>query len=203
VATNQVEMKKAGQEREEENHAFQVTVRDERATQEILNKALGKLEAFYGKQDALLQQRQAATGEQTPPVAFTPLNKNAGASPVLALIQKVVQDSVDTEKEAMTDEASAQKHYETFVADANGAIEKLRDVIAKKGDQAATDAADRAAAASDLGETNNELQSLEEYRQDLHGQCDFIRAQFGVRAEARQNEIEAIGEAKSILAGAQ
>lgn len=43
VATNQLEIKKAGQEREEENRAFQQTVRDERATQDILTKALAKL----------------------------------------------------------------------------------------------------------------------------------------------------------------
>jgi len=200
VATNQVEIKKAGQEREEENHAFQMTVRDERATQEILRKALAKLKAFYGKGAALLQQQQA--GSQTPPVAFTPLNSNAGASPVLALIEKVVQDSVDTEKEATTDETSAQAHYETFVKDASAAIDSLRELIAQKGDAAATKAADRAAAASDLSEATNAGDKLTQYRQDLHGQCDFIRAQFGARAEARENEIEAIGEAKAVLTGA-
>ena len=51
-------------------------------------------------------------------------------------------------------------------------------------------------------ETNNELEQLELYRSDLHGQCDFILKNFELRANARTNEIEAIAEAKAILSGA-
>jgi len=71
-----VEIKKAGEDRELENKSFQQTVTDQRVTQEILTKALDKLKSFYAKKAALLQEQQSDS--QTPPVAFTPLNKNAG-----------------------------------------------------------------------------------------------------------------------------
>ena len=43
IAATQIEIKKAGEDRELENKAFQTTVTDQRATQEILTKALAKL----------------------------------------------------------------------------------------------------------------------------------------------------------------
>merc|ERR1719161_3144045 len=61
IANTELEIKKAGETREQENAEFQTTVADQRATQSILKKALAKLEGFYKK--SLLQQKEA----QTPP----------------------------------------------------------------------------------------------------------------------------------------
>merc|ERR550514_71649 len=71
IAKTQLEVKQASQDREEENSNFQTVVSDQRATQEILQKALQRLKDFYkpkltGEGAALLQQR----GKQTPPVQF-------------------------------------------------------------------------------------------------------------------------------------
>merc|ERR1719502_1567978 len=49
IADTEVAIKKASQVRETENTEFQTTVADQRATQEILTKALGKLKEFYKK----------------------------------------------------------------------------------------------------------------------------------------------------------
>merc|ERR550514_1731986 len=71
IANTEIEIKKAGETREKENAEYQTTVADQRATQDILKKALAKLEGFY-KKKALLQK-----ASQTPPVQFTPMKKNA------------------------------------------------------------------------------------------------------------------------------
>ena len=42
-------MKKAGEEREEENKEFQFTVADQRSTQKLLQAALTVLKSFYEK----------------------------------------------------------------------------------------------------------------------------------------------------------
>merc|ERR1719473_1463295 len=47
IAATNVEMKKAGENREAENKDFQVTVMDQKATQTILKKALDRLKEFY------------------------------------------------------------------------------------------------------------------------------------------------------------
>lgn len=198
LAETQVAIKKAGEDREAENHEFQVTVQDQRATQEILGKALDKLNAFYKKKSFL----QAKT-HQTPPMAFAPQRSNSGASPVLAMIEKIVEDSKATEKEAIADESEAQANYETFVADANAAIGKLKKGISQKQDESANKDAEKQQRSADLTAASEEFDQLTAYRQDLHGQCDFIVKHFDARKQARTTEIEAIAEAKGILAGAQ
>merc|ERR1719450_1495194 len=49
IADTEVAIKKASQVREGENAEFQTVVADQRATQAILTKALGKLNEFYKK----------------------------------------------------------------------------------------------------------------------------------------------------------
>merc|ERR550514_1621021 len=107
IAEAEVSMKQAGQDREAENAEYQTTVADQRATQEILAKALARLQAFYKKS---LLQRSA----QTPPVQFNKYKKNAGASPVIGLIEQIIEDSKALEDEAFAGETSAQANYEIF-----------------------------------------------------------------------------------------
>merc|ERR1719210_2120768 len=49
IAEMQVQLKRAGEDREKENKIFQTTVADQRETQKLLKAALGVLGEFYGK----------------------------------------------------------------------------------------------------------------------------------------------------------
>merc|ERR1719443_1651293 len=49
IAEMQVQLKRAGEDRELENNDFQAVVADQRATQQILQSALEKLKGFYDK----------------------------------------------------------------------------------------------------------------------------------------------------------
>merc|ERR1719162_1011142 len=127
IADTETAILKAGQVREGENAEFQTVVADQRATQEILTKALAKLQAFYKKaQGGALLQRSA----QTPPVKFGKMKSNAGASPVIGMIQQIIEDSKALESEAVAGETSAQASYEKFVKDSNGVIKGLSDSVA-------------------------------------------------------------------------
>merc|ERR1719169_347337 len=57
TAAMHVDIKAASENREEENKEFQTTISEQRATQEILTKALDRLKEFYAKK-ALLQVRK-------------------------------------------------------------------------------------------------------------------------------------------------
>merc|ERR1719262_59603 len=59
IAEMEKQMKYAGEDREKENHAFQLVVADARATQKLLGAALNILKGFYEKA-ALVQSRAAA-----------------------------------------------------------------------------------------------------------------------------------------------
>jgi len=199
IASTEVEIKKASQQRESENAEFQTVVADQRATQVILNKALTKLKDFYEKgigHVALVQR-------QEPPVKFAAsYTVNAGASPVIGLIEQILEDSKALEAETTAAERKAQADYEKFVNDSNALIHSLEEAITAKTKATAAARADSAEANENLENTNDELQSLAEYDADLHNQCDFVLKNFDIRQKARLQEMEAIQAAKSILSGA-
>merc|ERR1719326_458207 len=200
IAETETAILKASQAREGENAEFQTVVADQRATQDILTKALGKLKAFYknAKGGALLQK-----AAQEPPVKFNSFKTNAGASPVIGMIEQIIEDSKALESEAVAGETEAQASYETFVKDSNDLIKKLSDSVASKTKASATAAEDREQGKSDLDSTVGELESLALVEQDLHGECDWVLRNFAARQKARLDEIEAISQAKGILSGAK
>jgi hypothetical protein len=200
IAQTQLEVKKASQAREDENAAFQQVVSDQRATQTILAKALQRLKDFYAKRLSGFVQVNA---QQTPPVHFKPMGKSAGASPVMGLIEQIVEDSKALEKEAITAEYQAQADYENMVKDSNTVVKDLEDAISSKNKASAQAKIDLDTATADLGMADDELESLSAYEADLHGQCDFVLKNFDIRQKARLQEMEAIGEAKAILSGSR
>jgi len=199
IAETETGILKASQVREGENAEFQTTVADQRATQDILNKALGKLQAFYkSAKGGALVQRSA----QEPPVKFNTMKSNAGASPVIGMIQQIIEDSKALESEAVAGEAEAQSSYETFVKDSNAVIKDLSNSVSAKMKSKAKAKEDNEQAKSDLDSTNGELESLALTEGDLHGECDWVLKNFEARQKARLEEMEAIGQAKGILSGA-
>merc|ERR1712137_107777 len=57
IAEMQVQLKRAGEDREKQNKEFQMTVADQRETQKLLTAALGVLQDFYGKKAAFIQKQ--------------------------------------------------------------------------------------------------------------------------------------------------
>jgi len=198
VSDTQVAVKQASQTREKQNAEFQVTVSDQRATQAILKKALDRLRDFYSK-EASGSFTQVA---QTPPVQFNKYKNNAGASPVLGLIEQIIEDSTATEADAVSTEKQAQANYETFIKDSNNLISQLNDSITEKTKSIASAKMESEDAKSDHSSTVNELELLSQHEGQLHSQCDFVLKNFAIRQRARMQEMEAIGQAKAILSGA-
>merc|ERR1719473_809011 len=198
-ADTQLEMKKASETREKENAEFQTTVADQRATQDILKKALARLQDFYvkGKGKAALAQES-----QTPPVQFGKQQDNAGASPVMGLLEQIIEDSAALVKDATEAEYKAQADYETMIKDSNDLVKELTTAVTEKTKASAAAKTESGQAKSDHTSAVGELESLAAYDADLHGQCDFVVANFDIRQKARLQEIEAIQQAKGILSGA-
>jgi tetratricopeptide (TPR) repeat protein len=194
-----VDMKKASEVREAENAEFQTVVADQRATQVILKKALARLEDFYKKGKG----NKMVFVEQEPPVKFNNYKQNAGASPVMGLIEQIIEDSKKLVAEATEAEYKAQKEYEKFVTDSNAIIKQLSEDVDAKTKATATAKGESAESKGDLENAIGELESLAEYDADLHGECDFVLKNFDIRQKARLQEMEAIQAAKGILSGAK
>jgi len=197
-----VQMKRAGEDREKQNAEFQATIADQRATMKLLNSAMAVLKSFYAKQ-ALIQMSKQEPAGPPPPAGFKAYENNAGGSGVIAMLTQIVNDAKMMEQEAIHDETDAQKAYETFVQDTNLSIdEKTKSVVNKTANKAQAEA-DKVAAEEELDSTNLELEQLANYKADLHKSCDFTLKNFDLRQDARDQEVEALRQAKAILSGAK
>merc|ERR1712113_988435 len=79
IAEMQLQMKRAGEDREKENKEFQMTVADQRETQRLLKAALSILQDFYGKKAAFLQGRKQEPAGPPPPPGFEEYKKTQQA----------------------------------------------------------------------------------------------------------------------------
>merc|ERR1712093_216575 len=129
--------------------------------------------------------------------------KSAASGGVMSMIQQIINDAKAMEAEAIRSEEDAQKAYEDFVKETNASIEaKSKDIVNKS--------ETKAKAESELVETKEakeatmlELEQLSNYNAQLHQSCDFVQKNFEVRQEARDQEVEALKQAKAILSGAK
>merc|ERR1719454_1221906 len=201
IAEMQVQLKRAGEDREKENKEFQMTVADQRATQKLLTAALNILKGFYAKKAkaALLQTSQPAG--PPPPPGFEAYKKNAAAPGVMGMIQQIINDAKAMEAETIRSEEDAQKAYEDFVKDTNASIEeKSKDIVNKSETKAKADLVE---AKENKEAVMLELEQLANYKAELHSSCDFVMKNFEIRQTARDEEIEALKQAKAILSGAK
>jgi len=201
VVEMNVQIKRASEDREKENQEFQQVIADQRATQNILAKVYARLEKVYAA--SLVQQKQTpGAAAPPPPAGFKAYKQDEGAGGVLSLIQQIIAESSTLEKEALNAEQNAQSDYQRFVNDSSKSIGAANRSIAAKADEKAElegsivqDTADRKANMANL-------ESLGTFNGQLHLSCDFVLNNFEARQEARGQEIDALGQAKAILSGA-
>jgi len=204
ISEMQVQLKRAGEDREKENKEFQGVVAEQRATQVLLTKALSVLEGFYGKKAAaLLQNKHKEPAGPPPPPSFKAYKKNAGAGGVMGMIQMIIDDAKAMEAEAIKGEEDAQTTYETFVTDTNASIEEKSKEIVNKSEELAKAEAARTEAEEQKEEVLQNLDDLANENADLHKECDYVLKNFDIRQTARDEEVEALKQAKAILSGSK
>merc|ERR1719411_2095868 len=119
------------------------------------------------------------------------------------MIKQIIDDAKAMEAEALRNEADAQQAYENFVKETNASINaKSKDIVNKSEIQAKKEV--------ELVETKEtkeavllELEQLANYNTQLHQSCDFVLKNFELRQTARDEEVEALRQAKAILSGAK
>jgi len=204
ITEMQTQLKRAGEDRELENKDFQQTVADQRETQKLLNSALNVLKAVYAKK--FIQTKTAKTQQPAgppPPPGFNSYEKSGGSGGVMAMLEQIIHDTKTLEADAIKAESDAQKAYEAYVKDTNKSVEeKTRDITNKSGEKATAEA-DKTAAEEGKETAMNEQQMNKNEEADLHKSCDFTLKNFDIRQAARDQEVEALRQAKAILSGAK
>lgn len=204
----ETELQLASQERKKANQEFQNTIADQITTIAVLTKALDKLATFYNAQflqtkanPAFIQKHKAGR-KQTPPVAQMEYTPSSGSSGVMQMIEKLMGDAKVLMADAKAGEMTAQASYEKLIEDTNGSIAALRKSINSQTRGKVRSTKDLGLAQSDLADTTQELDGLAKFNSDLHADCDYLLRNFDLRQKARNEELEALRHAKSILSGA-
>merc|ERR1719440_1797133 len=154
-------MQRASDNRVAENSDYQQTVSDQRLTQVILQKAIDRMKQVYGfLQGPGAPHTQTSATKTDPgngPAKFKKYEENAGGKRVLAMLDKVKQDSVTMENDAIADEEDAQAAYENFMKDSNKFIIKATQSISDMTESKSKAESDLVMAKTDLKGTMSEL----------------------------------------------
>merc|ERR1719225_1276962 len=128
---------------------------DQRAVQNILAKAIDRMRLVYKKKEEALVQE-----DPNPPVQFQPYKQSAGASPVIGLMEQIVEDSKAVEKDAMAAEQEAQKAYASFVVDSDSSIKDLNAKIDEQTKAKAAAEVEKEETEASKDNTETELENL-------------------------------------------
>jgi len=195
-AEAKVQLEVAGKDRIEASKEFQRARSEAAATIRVLNMAVDRLAQFYEKkEEALLQQK--------PPAQLTDYSSHGGATAVLSMLRETIGDQQAFIKEATNDEQAGNKEYYSFIADSNTAFKNFEKKITALGAAKAEAENEFVVTKETIKSTFESLEDLNDENIDLHTACDFTLKNFEIRQENRQQEIDALGEAKGILSGAQ
>jgi len=203
IAEMQTQLKRAGEDRELENKDFQATVADQRETQKLLTSAMNVLKAVYAKKFLQVHatKKQEPAGPPPPP-GFKSYEKQSSGG-VMGMLEQIIADTKTLEAEAIKAESDAQKAYEAFVKDTNASVEEKTRDITNKSDEKAKAEQDKTSAEEAKEAAMNEQQMNKNEEADLHKSCDFTLKNFDIRQAARDQEVEALRQAKAILSGAK
>lgn len=204
----------ATEQRKVENGDFKEKMASNTAAKELLNFAKNRLNKFYNPK-LVLKSSAAASFLQIsahavsleapppPPETFGPYTKKSEEnSGVIAMMDLLITDLDKDMVEAETEEKDAQIDYETTMKDS--ALKRVKDsksLIEKESIKGDMEAALEMHVQSKEAE-QKELMAIMRYMESLHLECDWLLKYFDVRKEARSSEIEALGNSRAILRGA-
>jgi predicted nucleic acid-binding Zn-ribbon protein len=150
-----------------------------------------------------IRSRKTSAAPPPPPETFGEYkSKGQKSGGIMGLMDMLTKELETTIQQAEHDEKTANKDYSELVADAQESRSgETKSISGMEGNKANLE--------NVLEETKREhiiktdqLQQTQTYIGELHQSCDFILANFELRAESRSKEVESLKNAKAVLSGA-
>jgi hypothetical protein len=203
ISDLQTQRQRAQEDRAVEKAEYEIVVKDQRDTQALLTQALEFLKEAYHGSPALVQKRGGGKYGPPPPPGFGTMEKDKDAPGILGLLEHLIKKAADMEAQMTQAESDARDSYTKFVQLTTESVEAKNAAILTTKAQIAELEQDLIQAKSELDGSITELEALGENAGALHGSCDYILKNFEVRQDARDQEVEALRQAKAILSGMQ
>jgi chromosome segregation ATPase len=201
----------ATEQRKEENEDYKELMASDAAAKELIEFAKNRLNKFYNPklykppaEGAFVSiAEHGREAPPPPPQAVEAYSKKSEESNgIIHMMDQLIKDLDKEMTEAEVTEKDAQGDYERFMEDS--ATKRAEDSKTLTDKQSAL-----ANLETSLGEQKDEktatektLAATNEFIAGLHSECDWLLKYFDMRKEARSNEIDALGNAKAVLSGA-
>merc|ERR1712227_166777 len=128
--------------------------------------------------------------------------KTEGFSGVVALLKKLIADVEKDSTEAQTEEKNSQEQYEEFMAESSASrADKVKEITGLN-DSKATLQSSITATKAELQSAQSSALASSKVLASLHQECDWLSQNFDTRKAARAGEVDALNNAKAVLAGA-
>jgi len=219
----------ATEQRKEEHADFQESQQLNEAAVQLVGKAKNRMQKFYNPSQykappkversmeekimdagSFAQIRAHAKDEedsdvappQAPETFSGEVKKNEKSAGVIGLMDMMIRDVENDMKDAEYEEKTAQSDYQKLMGESQETRAANSKGITTKNSAKASLEGKLEAEKGVLADTNEDLNLIATTLSDLHAQCDFLLQNYGLRKEARTNEIESLKNAKAILSGA-
>eukprot|EP00811_Abedinium_folium_P009782 NODE_19040_length_863_cov_2.690217.p2 GENE.NODE_19040_length_863_cov_2.690217~~NODE_19040_length_863_cov_2.690217.p2 ORF type:complete len:168 (+),score=73.11 NODE_19040_length_863_cov_2.690217:36-539(+) len=146
--------------------------------------------------------KQDPAAPAPPPPGFDEYQKNEGGQNVIGMIEEIIRETKALESDSIHAEEEEQQAYEDFVKETNTGLETRRKDVTNKSKVKAQKEVDLAQKNKEKDETELDLEHLGNYNAQLHTSCDYVLKNFDLRQTARDEEVQALRQAKDILSGA-
>jgi hypothetical protein len=214
ISDTKMDLEERLEMRNKERYAFEQSVKDDVAAIDIVNRAIVALSAFYKKNKIELSFRQGPDVEYTidkdkaPELAWGDEGgayggRKSDTGGLVAILETVVSDIQNEVDTARKDDATAEEEYEQ---ERKAMLDLLHtqeeDKLATEKNVAETKVKIEEKTALH-GQTTEELGVQNKLAATLGADCDWVKSHFESRREKRKTELDALAQAKAILAGAE
>jgi len=128
--------------------------------------------------------------------------KGEESSGVIAMMDMMKADVKKETQELDFGEKDAQGEYEEMTLDAANSRAGMTKSIAEKAGVKAELEGHLLTSKDDKKAAVDELMATKQYLGEVHADCDWLLENYGMRKEARANEVDALKKAKAVLSGA-
>merc|ERR1719240_2534153 len=205
--------------RKEDHAAFTESLQLSEVAIGLLAKAKNRLQKFYNptlykaapKTENTMEEKiiEAGTFAQIrshrakdDSFNLAPYQKSEKSAGVLGLMDMMVREIETDMKDAEYEEKTSQADYAKLMQESEESrAANSKGVVTKTASKAEVEAKLNQAKDA-VAATNTDLDLIAATLGDLHMQCDFLLQNYGLRKEARTNEVESLKNAKAILSGA-